>query len=277
MKNISRLTSLIALTLSMLPFSVVSADEWIKPGEESVKLGVGAFLTAFSTDIRVNVQDVGGGGVSLEDDLGLTDSQTTGYGFAYWRIAPRHRLGLGYFSFNRNASATAQKDIEIGDGETIQVGSAMQTDFELDIFPVFYSYSFLKRPEQELALNVGLHWGELDFRVDASAWVEDEGGTGRVTASAGLPLPLIGLSYDYWINDRWNLNAAAEYFALNIDSFDGSVYNVKIGTEYWMWNNVGAGLAVNTFGIDIDLDESDWKGSLEYRYWGPQIYLMVRF
>lgn len=44
-----------------------------------------------------------------------------------------------------------------------------------------------------------------------------------------------------------------------------------------MVNNVGLGLALNWFKLDVDLDDSEWDGSANYEYWGPQIYVTVRF
>ena len=122
-----RLMCFAAISLASLSSTALGADEWIKPGEERVKLGAGAFLPSFDTSVRINTNRTGGGGISLEDDLGLKASDSTGYAFATWRVAPKHRLSIGYFAFHRDASATAEKDIEIGDGEVIQVGASTQT------------------------------------------------------------------------------------------------------------------------------------------------------
>jgi hypothetical protein len=29
--------------------------------------------------------------------------------------------------------------------------------------------------------------------------------------------------------------------------------------------------------VSVDANLENWKGSLDYGYWGPQIYLMARF
>jgi hypothetical protein len=44
-----------------------------------------------------------------------------------------------------------------------------------------------------------------------------------------------------------------------------------------MFNHVGLGVAVNWFKLDVELDESEWEGFLDYDYWGPQIYATIRF
>jgi len=40
---------------------------------------------------------------------------------------------------------------------------------------------------------------------------------------------------------------------------------------------VALGTAINSFGIDLEVNDSDWHGNLEYSYWGPQLYLKARF
>lgn len=274
-----------AVVLAFVSGSTVSgpgqAADWIKPGEERFKIGAGVFLPSFNTDLRINATDVGGSGTDLEDDLGLREDDTTFWGTAEWRMAPRHRLGISYFSFTRDGSITAQRDIEIGDGQIIDAGASVFTKFEFDVIPIDYSYSFIKNDKHEFAGTVGLHWYEMAFNVNATAWVQDDRGTESVSAKAEAPLPLIGLRYDYHISPRWSVNAKGQVFALDLNddtfAFSGSLYNFRLGTEYWLWNNFGVGAAVNTFGLDVDVDDSDWKGSLKYSYWGPQIYAVGRF
>jgi hypothetical protein len=55
------------------------------------------------------------------------------------------------------------------------------------------------------------------------------------------------------------------------------VVNLRLSTEYWFFNNVGLGAALNWFELNADVDDDDWKGNLDYNYWGPQIYVAVRF
>ena len=55
------------------------------------------------------------------------------------------------------------------------------------------------------------------------------------------------------------------------------MYNVKLATEYYVWNNFAVGASLQYFKLDVDLDDSDWAGSLDYEYWGPTAYISVRF
>jgi hypothetical protein len=44
-----------------------------------------------------------------------------------------------------------------------------------------------------------------------------------------------------------------------------------------VYNNFGVGVAVNYFSLDVEVDDSEWKGTFDYEYFGPQIYLAARF
>lgn len=257
-----------------------SADaSWIQPGEERVKAQLGWFLPAFDTNVRVNAKDREGGDekADLEDDLGLDDEDQTYYGNLSWRLAPRHRLSVGYMKLGRDARFTAEDDIELGDGQIIEAGATGKTDFGLDVYPIAYSYSMLKRSRAELALVVGVHWHSADLEVDATAWLEDEEARGQVSAKADLPAPLLGVSYEHWLSERWSAEVGVHYFGLDLGEWAGELFSARVGTEYWVSNHFGVGAAVNAFGFNLDADQDDWSGGLEYEYWGPQLYVTGRF
>jgi len=272
--------------LGILVFLVLTpvssqAEDWIKQGNETFTLGLGAFLPAFDTILRVDNQTVGAGdSIDLENDLGLKEDQTVFWVGGTWRFADRHRLGVSYFSFERDASATALRDLTIGD-EVYPVGASLDTKFGLTIAPVFYAYSFIKNQRHELAGSFGFHWFALDFEVQGSASLPEGDADANASAKADVPLPLFGLRYDYYVNQRWTTSVHGEVFALDITDeafrFSGSLYNIRLSTDYWVTNNFGIGAAVSWFDIDAKIDDSEWKGEIEYNYFGPQIYIQTRF
>ncbi len=265
--------------------SVQAAEDWIKPGEDKIKISLGVFFPSFDTSLRVDNTEIDlGSDINLEDDLGLNSNETTFWVGLDWRIASRHRLSLGNFTFSRDASATALKDLEI-DNEIIQAGASVSTAFDMSITPIAYSYSFIKKEKHEFAGNLGLHWNDIDLAVAASASASVPGSTetadGQVSADAIAPMPLIGVRYDYFPAPRWQVGVLAQFFDISISqdtfSFDGSLTNFRVSGEYWIINHFGLGVAVNYFNIDVDVQDDDWRGSMEYEYFGPQLYVTGRF
>ncbi len=282
MKSIGKTFIAFLIILASLHFTTAGfAADWIKPGEERLKLGAGVFLPSFGTKLRVDDVNTGDGtGVDLEDDLSFSNSETTFWAGGYWRFAAKHRIAAGYFQFDRDASAIAKTDITIGD-EIYPAGASLDSKFKFQVLPITYAYSFLKREKFELAGTIGLNWTWVDFDVSGSASLGDKDLDATVSADASVPLPLIGLLFDYHFTPKWSAGLHGEAFWLNIDAdtfgFSGTLFNVRASTEYWFFNNVGLGAAVNWFSLDVDVDDGDWRGILEYQYWGPQVYAVVRF
>ena len=273
---------LAAVPLLLLASNPVHAEDWIRPGTEKFAVSAGFFLPEFDTKLRVDSKNLGTGvTIDLEDDLSLKEEVDTGYFNLLWRPFANHRFGAAYYKFNRDTSSTATTDIKLNDGKIIQAGATLTTEFELDVIPFSYAYSFINNETHELSGTLGVHWTEISFRVDATAWLADEDATGSVDADAKGPLPLVGVDYRYNISDKWTAGAGLEYFAIKLDddltAYQGSLYNVRISTEYWPWNNVGLGAAINAFGLDVDVEDDEWKGAIDYDYWGPQLYLRARF
>ena len=88
-------------------------------------------------------------------------------------------------------------------------------------------------------------------------------------------MPLLGLLFDYHFTPKWTVGTHGEIFYIDISeddfSFSGTITNLRLHTEYWFFNNVGLGAAINWFKLDVDVDDGDWKGELDYQYWGPQV------
>lgn len=276
-----RLLRLVLTIAPLLPLAA-QASEWIQPGTERFVIAGGVFLPAIDTKLRVNNSnsDVGPS-VDVEDQFRLSSRKSTGYIEGRFRLGKNHRLNLAWFKLDRDASATATQDIEIGDGEIIQAGASMYTRLNMDIFPFSYAYSFIRNDTHELAGFLGVHWADIDFFIDASAWVQDTNGQGSISAKADAPMPLVGLDYRHFLSPRWTAGLNVGFFKLNLSddasTFSGSLYNLRADTEYWFWKHVGIGVALNAFGLDVDVNDDAWHGSLDYDYWGPQLYVKARF
>jgi hypothetical protein len=257
------------------------AQDVVRPGQERWTIMLGAFLPAFKTEMRVDNDQLGSGdNVNLEDDLGVDQDESGGWLGVEWRFAPRHRLGFTYSRFTLNGERVIERNLQIGD-EVFPAGAAVSSRLRLEIIPITYSYSFLKRERDELALTAGLHWTRLRFSAEGSASLGVQDFARDSTADADVPLPLLGLRYDHHFTDRWSAGASAAVFALEFGedtwNFEGSLWSMRLHAEYRFARNFAIGAALDGFDVGADLSAGSWKGGFDYGYWGPQIYLTARF
>ncbi len=277
-----RLFFLLVVVLIWVAFTGTGiAGDWIKPGEERFRIDAGAFLASIDTTLRVDSKVLGEGTeIGLEDDLNFDDKTYTYLLSGYWRFAKHHRLYAGYFVFDRDASASLNKELEIGD-ETFPVGAGIKSEFNFRIAPIFYGYSFINNEKHELTGLIGLHWYTIDIGIRGYASAGSNTLTGETSAKANAPLPLLGFSYEYRFSDRWTAGAVAQAFYLKASSdtfsFSGSLLSLGVKTEYWLFNNLGVGAALNYFNLNTNVEDDDWRGELDYQYFGPQLYVSVRF
>jgi hypothetical protein len=258
-----------------------AAQDVLLPGQEKWTIMLGAFLPAFKTAVRVDSDQLGSGdNVDLPDDLGVDRSESGGWFGVEWRFASRHRLGFTYSRFTLNGERTTTRDLQIGD-EIFPAGATVSTRLRLEIIPITYSYSFLKRERDELAVTAGLHWSRLRFSAEGSASLGAQDFARDSTSDADVPLPLLGLRYDHHFSDRWSAGASAAVFALEFGeetwSFEGSLWSVRLHAEYRFARNFALGMALDAFDVDVNLSQNNWNGGFNYGYWGPQIYLTARF
>jgi hypothetical protein len=266
-------------TLAILASMGASADS-LKPGDEKFKFVAGWFLPSFGTDVRFDGTTEAGDDVNLDDDLGIDRDQSGVLLGFEWRMADRHRLGASWSSFSQNGERVFDEELTIGD-ETFPVNAVVRTDWQLDLIPITYSYSFIKREKDELAGTFGIHLDRVSIRVRA-----ETSATGQVLDlqsdhSADLPLPLIGLRYDHHFSDSWSAGVTAAFFSIEFGESTaggkGSLYNARVYGEYRFNGRYGAGLAIDAFSLDLDATKNNFEGSYEYDYWGPQLYLTARF
>jgi len=252
----------------------------IKLGEERFTFGLGAVLNSFGTDLRVDNPTLGqGSNVNLRDDFGVEKDASSFWASAEWRFAPRHRIGLNYSVFKLTGTKTALRDIQIGD-ETYPAGATLTSELKLQIIPITYSYSLIKREQDELAATVGIHWSRVSFKAQGSASLSSLDASNDVTAEGDLPLPLIGLRYEHHFSQRWSAGLQGAFFTLQFGkdtlNVEGDIWSARAHAEYRFSKHFGLGLAVEGFELDVEASSGSWQGGLRYRYWGPQLYLKAR-
>jgi len=277
MKKTICLLVLAMIAFIYVPNSCFAAEnkyrEW-----STFELQLGGFYSTVDT-----VFSFGSGSVGLEIDaeevLDL-DEKTTAFRIdGVWRFSEnkRHRLDFSWFSINRDATRTLLKDLD-HDGEQIIAGTTVNSFLDLDIYQVIYGYSFLQDERIEMTSTIGLYVMPISYGVTVVGSLVNESSGRDFTA----PLPVIGLKTAINLTPDWSLHAGLNVMYLEIDSFEGSIYQSNLALEYAPWEHWALGLGYDTFRLSLKANEDDYfnvdtNGKVKFEYTGIQLYAKYRF
>lgn len=275
------LTGVLLLLVTVQP---LMADEYTNDSPwKKLSFDAGVFLTSTNTSLRFG----SGVGVSvdLEEALGMDTTNSVYRLGGYWRFTKnrRHRLDLSWFSLHRTGDKKILDQIVIeppGGGEDIVLnpGTEVKSEFDLDIYQINYSYSFIQDERLDICAQVGLYIMPISFSLSASGLVNTAGDQ-NFTA----PLPLIGLRLDLLIAPKWYLRNGFQAFYVEYGAYTGSIVEVRSAIEYNPWKHVGFGFGFDAFRVraQADGDEAipgmDLRGNVEFEYLGLMLYGRIFF
>jgi hypothetical protein len=228
------------------------------------------------------------GKIDIEDVLDVDDSTDTArVGFA-WRFKNKHKLSLELYQLKRDGKNTAETDFDFttDDGDFVEIsgGAGLKSTLDFEIIDLSYGYSFINTDKHHLIATVGLYWMDIDFELNGTA-----GGTIKVNgeeldpgqvdfssrSTIGAPMPLLGGRYSYAINPNWTAAVDLRYFSVTIDPYSGSISNYDVSTRY-NFNKFYVGGGYTWVKLDVDVDD-DWKGSIDWQFDGPRLFIGARF
>ena len=260
------------------------AEEGYGPGTDRFKINLGAYFPAISTTLQVNIGDTP---IDLEETLNLGEDETVLRLDGYWRFAQRHRLGFGYYRLERDASTYLSADLDIGEGDSWPAEALIATSLDLDFYSLDYRYSFYQGEKWEIAGLIGAYWVGAETTIALAAQIGDcpDGADCLVAGdlyegdSFDGPLPLIGLSFDYYITPKWLMTLKGGYFQLTYNDYKGSIANLGASVEYQFTKTFGLGLGYDGFKLTLEAEDANSQAfaSLDYKYHGFQLYGILRF
>ncbi|KPJ98638.1 MAG: hypothetical protein AMJ60_07610 [Desulfobacterales bacterium SG8_35] len=272
----------VPVLLAGLLLSAVSAlaSEESPVGKDTFKLAAGVFLPAIDSQLRINSKTLGTGTIiDLEDDLGFDEDVTLGVLGGYWRFAKKHRLYFGYYGFDRNTSAAIDKEIVIDD-TTYVVGAELKSNWDIDFVFASYGYSFFQGEKWELSGSLGFYYLTTSFTVKGIGTISGEVEAEKEITkeeSLELPIPLFGLSAEYYFSPKWRTIISASLFTIAIGDWDGSLFQCSANLEYLFHKNFGVGAGYTYFDVDVERDRETRISHLDYKYSAVQVYGIWHF
>lgn len=262
---------LVRVTLILLLLTLASPAFAAEIGSERFVISLGAFITDRDTSTRVDSSTLGRGTtIVMEDDLGLDPSHTVFRIDGHVRFAERHRLDFSLFDLSRDSTKTIDRVIQFGD-DVFLVDTTIDSNFDLDIYKIAYTYSVWWTEQGFLGVDAGIHVADLVERLSAPSAGQFQ------LKSLTAPLPVIGIRGEYYFTPRLMLAGAAEYFALEINDVGGRLVDIYLGMDYKVMDNLGLGIAYNYVTVNIDAARSELSGGLDWGYDGFLLYVKFAF
>ena len=210
-------------------------------------------------------------------------------GGARWRYLPRHEIELELSNLNRSGSISAiTEELDIGN-DTVRAGAGIDSEFDLTVARLTYGFSLYRNPKHDFAVKGGFHVTNFDINIRAFGDIVDVD-TGQslcnpspceTTVESGeftIPLPHVGLSYEYGFTPKLVLRSQLLLFAIKINDVKGTLGELDLDLLYKPWEHVGFGLGIRYFNVTVE-DEGDAfiRGKFEYDFWGPAVYVFGSF
>lgn len=251
-----------------LPIQVTQAEEDTR---KRFVASLGVFSAKTNTEVRLDAKDgTAGTRLNFEDDLELSDRETTPWLDFYARIGKRHRVDITYYDLSRSGTQTLTGQVRVGD-QVFPVSANVDSFFNSEIFRVAYGYSFSQGDKHEVGLLAGLHVANV------SLGVKTVGGLVTEEADATAPLPMFGLFGSVELPKKWRFRGWGQLFALEFENYDGSLFNVTAVVEHDTFKNVGFGFGYSIFDFDLTADDDEFRGEFDYAFQGPTAYINLMF
>jgi hypothetical protein len=231
---------------------------------------LGGFYSRSSTQASLGPSSGGTGVVvDFENTLGLEDRNLSAIGGFLWRISERWRLEVEYFSLNRDATRTLATNVTWGD-TTFTAGTSVNSAYDFSDVRISGGYSFFRRRDKELGVGVGLHVAGIKTSIQA-------GGVGAESADVTAPLPVLNLYGAFALTNEWAVRFRLDWLSLNYDIYSGDLRSTAVDVLYQPFRNVGFGLGSRSFILDVEIDDSKWRGKARTSFTGPTLFMTVSF
>ena len=120
---------------------------------------------------------------------------------------------------------------------------------------------------------LGFYGSNFDFSVSGTGLL----GGATVSESTTVPLPLIGLSADWYIQPRWKVSSTLLGMQADIGDVDGSITVFTLSTDYMFTRNFGMGAAYLYSSTDVDVTKSSFNGNIDLGNNAVLLYATMKF
>jgi hypothetical protein len=266
---------------ALLPAAVLAQSSTTFPGDipDNLRFRFGGLYAHTNSTVDFSTPTLPSEPIDLS---GLSPNHKfTFHGEGSWNFAGRSFLDFGAASIATNKTASISQNIDFG-GVIYTAGAQVTADSLARTFYAGYRYGFIKNPDFQLGLSLGLSYITLREQLSASAGVTLPGGTpvgGTVTKEAeiNLPVPILGLEAEAKIVDGVSLGARVRAMGATISPYSGNVIDATAHADWYIIPNFGVGAGYQWSRFDVKKTQDTKTLSFKFHYDGPRVYAIVSF
>lgn len=237
-----------------------------------------ANLGVFAPQLDTNIRLDGSGGLvgvelDFEENFNLSKTEVVPVLLFDWWISKKHGLNLTYFDLSRSSSGESTISFRFGN-QVFPANVPLDVRFDTNVVALTYSYKFFHDERRSFGLNVGFNVNGIDTGIRATT---TGGPEIQESASATAPLPVLGVNGHVMLSKKWKFYGTIGIFGLSYDHYDGSLSSISAGFIHHTFRNVGFGVGLYGFNVDIDSENEDFLGKITYGYNGVIAYINLRF
>jgi hypothetical protein len=141
-----------ALVVTLWSAAPARAEDWNR-----VTLRGGTLIASFGSTIRLDADSSRlGTSIDLEDDLGLSSSETTFFVDGVWRISRRSQVQVSYENADRIVSKSILDRTITVRNSTFEAGAALDTFLDTRFLTFAYGYAIVATPRLEVGATIGV-------------------------------------------------------------------------------------------------------------------------
>lgn len=278
---------LIFLMILQVTFSQESEDSNIEETENFEKnplltstfiLKAGAFIPSKTIRLRVN-GDTPNNIIDFNDSFDFNNRQTTAEFSFIWRFTKNKKwhLGVEYFSVKTSGEKSLEDDIEWED-VTYPVGVDVKVGFGLSLYRIFVGRVITAGDRHEFGGGLGIHGMDFNTFIEGQAYAGDiTTSFERKSVAVIIPVPNLGFWFNYTPTSKWAVTARMDWFAININEYNGVLWNVSTGIKYQIIKNFGVSVNYKYFNATVKANKKNWDGRVDMSFSGPSFGVFGNF
>lgn len=228
------------------------------------------FDSAVTTSLRIDSKAAPGTLVSAERDLGLRGRVYQGRVEMYIRMRERNRLRVDYFESDRSGNKALTIPINFAD-QSFRKGDVANTELDLRMFGLTYTYSVLRYERFELGAGLGVYLvqGDARGRVPARELSQEVSGV--------APVPTVALDGTVRISRRFAFVARGQYMNGSAHNFNGELADYHADFQYRWRPNFAIGAGYSQMRLSLEVRGGTFPGLVSLNVRGPELFFRVSY